>query len=136
MRLIGFNFKKISIEKLKNTFKDLKINTKINIEDVSIVEENFIKKDQSVVKVDFIYSVEYNPEIANIELKGQLILALPSDQSKELINGWKDKKMKEDYRIAIFNVIYKKSNVKSLELEEDMDLPLHIPFPTLKKQQK
>lgn len=136
MRLIGFNFRKVSIEKTSDSLKDLKINTKINIDNISVVQSDFMKQGQDVVKIDFAYGVNYEPKIANIELKGQILLASTPEQAEELIQGWKKKKMKEEHRIAIFNVIYKKSNVKALELEEDMALPLHIPFPTLKKQKQ
>ena len=38
--------------------------------------------------------------------------------------------------IALFNIILRKANVKALELEEQIGLPLHIPLPTLKKPKK
>ena len=44
--------------------------------------------------------------------------------------------MTEEFRILLFNIILRKANIKALELEEQMNLTLHIPLPTLKKQKK
>jgi hypothetical protein len=136
MRLLGFNFKKISIERLSESLKGLKIDSKINVETIESVKSDFLKGEEEIVKVNFNYIVEYTPNIAKIDLKGQILLALAKDKAQELIDGWKKKKIKEEYRLTIFNIILRKSNVKALELEEDMNLPLHIPFPTLKKQKE
>jgi len=136
MKLVGFSFKKISIERTSDNLKGLKINSKINIQEIQSVHSDFMQKGQDVIKIDFTYDIDYESKIAKIQLAGQVLLAAPKEQAEELVNGWKDKKIKEEYKIAIFNVILKKSNVKALELEEDMNLPFHVPFPTLKQQKK
>jgi tRNA A58 N-methylase Trm61 len=136
MRLVGFNFKKISIEKTSENLKGLKINTKINLKDISVAQKDFLKQGQDVVKIDFNYVIDYDPKIANIELNGQVLIAMTNEQSEEIVEGWKKKKLNENYRVAIFNIILRKSNVKALELEEDMNLPLHVPFPTLKPKKE
>ena len=136
MRLVGFSFKKINIERTSDSLKDLKIESKINIETIESLKSDFMQEGQDVIKVDFKYLIDYTPKIANIDLSGQVLLAMTTDQAKEIVDGWKKKKINEDYRIAIFNIILRKSNVKALELEEDMNLPLHIPFPSLKKQKE
>jgi hypothetical protein len=136
MRLVGFSFKKISIERLSENLKGLKIDSKINIETIENLKSDFLKGEEEIVKIEFNYIVDYAPNIAKIDLKGQILLSMAKDKAQEVIDGWKKKKLAEDYRISIFNLILRKSNIKALELEEDMNLPLHIPFPTLKKQKK
>ena len=59
-----------------------------------------------------------------------------SKKIKEILKQWKNKKISEDFKIPLFNLILRKSNVKTLELEEEMGLPLHIPLPHLKNQKK
>ena len=52
---------------------------------------------------------------------------------KGLQVGWnKDKKMPENFRMTLFNLILRKSSLKALQLEEEMNLPTHIQLPTLK----
>lgn len=136
VKIIGFNFRKIGIEKTSDTIKDLKINTKIDISEIKEAKSDFIKDNERVLRVKFSYIIEYDPKIANIELQGNIILTSSKDDAKKILDGWKDKKMSEAFRINLFNMILRKSNVKALELEEEMNLPFHIPFPSLKAAKK
>jgi hypothetical protein len=136
MKLVGFNFKKIHIEKTSDTIKSVKLNTKIDIANISSVESKFLKEEEDLIKIDFTYLINYDPEIAKIELGGSVLLAIEKTLSRGILEGWKEKKMSEDFRVMLFNLILRKANVKALELEEQMNLPLHIPMPSLKKQDK
>lgn len=136
IKIIKFNFNKINVEKTSDSMKDLKINTKIDISSIEEIKSEMLKGDEKLIKVNFLYGVEYNPKIANIVLEGNIILALNKEESKKVLASWKDKKMSESFRISIFNFILKKANVKALGLEEEMNLPYHIPFPTLKAKKE
>tara|TARA_Y100000034_G_C6644207_1_gene281724 strand:- start:102 stop:521 length:420 start_codon:yes stop_codon:yes gene_type:complete len=132
MKLIGFGFKKISITKKKQDLKDLKIETNIAIPDVRKIKDSLIKSDDDLLEFDFEYTVNYTPEIAEISLGGTLVLAVENTISKEILKNWKKKKLPDNVRVAIFNVVLKKSNIKALNLEEEMNLPYHLPLPQLK----
>ena len=136
MRLVSFGFRKINIEQLKDSFKEIKINSKINISKIEVIDSEALKKEETLLKVTFIYNINYNPEIAKIDFEGKILLIVNKEQAKEIEEKWKDKKMTEEFRIFLFNVILRKANIKALELEEEMNLPLHIPLPILKKQKK
>jgi len=135
MKFIGFNLTKINAEKLSDNFKTAKISTKINITSIDPVESNFFK-EEGLLRVKFTYSIEYSTNAAKVEISGDILLSTEKKQAKEITEGWKDKKISEDLRILIFNLILKKANVKALELEEQLNLPLHIPMPSLKKGKK
>ena len=136
MRLGAFNFTKINIEKLSGSFKDIKINSTINISKIEVLKTEALKGKEGAIEINFSYSVDYNPDVAKIELGGRVLLIVDKKEAKEIEEAWEKKKMSEEFRISLFNIILKKSNVKALELEEEVGLPLHIPLPTLKKQQK
>lgn len=136
MKLTGFNLRKINVEKFTDSLSKMKINTKIDISDISKIESEFFKGEEDLVKVKFLYTINYDPEIAKIELGGNILLAVENTLSRGILEGWKEKKMSEEFRIMIFNLILKKFNVKALELEEQLNLPLHIPMPSLKKGKK
>lgn len=136
MKLVGFNFTKISVEKTGDSYKNLKLNTKIDISKIDTVDSPFFNGEEDLIKVKFLYTIEYNPNIAKIELGGDILLGVEKTLSKGIIEAWKEKKISEEFRILIFNLILKKANVKALELEEQIGLPLHIPMPSLKKQKK
>ncbi len=136
MRLIGFNFKKISIERLNEKLKNLRIESKINIESIDTVETDFIRKEEKIIRIKFLYVIDYLPDIAKVELQGQVLFSVSEAKAKEIINEWKEKKLNENDRLLIFNIILKKSNIKALQLEDEMNLPPHIPLPSIKKQNK
>lgn len=135
MRLIGFNFKKINVEKLLDKIENLKIETNIDIEDIVFVDSNLLKTDEKIINIKFNYNIFYNPEIAKINLGGNLILSMEPKIIEEILKQWKDKKIATNLKITIFNIILRKSNVKALQLEEEMNLPFHINLPVIKEQE-
>ena len=135
MRPIGFNFEKINIEKLSDKAENIKINTKIDISDIKEIKSTLFKTKEGIVKVKFIYDINYDPGFAKVEFEGNVLFSLESKEAKDLVNQWKKKKISEDFRTDLFNFILRKSNLKALQLEDEMNLPLHIPMPSLKKQE-
>jgi len=139
MRIIGFNFTKISIEKLKEPSElkeQLKINTQIDVPELTEVKSHLLKTKEEIIGAKFTYGVNYNPGFAKIELEGRILVAVEPKVAKEIFKQWKKKKMPEDFRLLLFNVVLKKSSLKALYLEEELNLPLHMPMPSFKKEQK
>ncbi|VVB81996.1 Uncharacterised protein [uncultured archaeon] len=134
MRLVGFNFTKLSIERLKDSVDSIKFNTKIDISSIESLKSDFIKVKDEALKIDFVYSVLYEPGFAKLELAGTIILSVEPKIAREVLKGWKDKQMTEDFRIFMFNIILRKSSIKALEMEEELGLPTHIPIPSLTKE--
>ena len=115
---------------------DLKIDTNMNVSDIKKVESNLIKSNEDLLKIEFNYTVNYSPELAKIDLTGQVFIRADSKESKDILKQWKDKKLSEDIKMPLLNFILRKSNIKSLELEDEMNLPSHITLPQLKSQEK
>ncbi len=136
MRIAGFNFKKISVEKTGEKAEDLKINTKVDILNIEILKPEFVKTKDELLQINFEYTVNYEPNFAKIEIIGNVIVALDPKTAKEVVKHWQDKEMSDELRLNLFNIILRKSNIKALELEDEMNLPLHIPFPPLKIDHK
>lgn len=134
MKLIGFNFTKIGVEKSKERVDSVKFNTKIDILSIDSLKSDLFKTKEELLKIDFVYSVIYDPDFAKLELAGNIILSVEPKIAREVLNGWKDKKTSEDFRISMFNVILRRANIKALQLEEDVGLPPHIPLPSLNKE--
>ncbi len=132
MKLIGFNFKKISAEKIKNISG--KIDVKANIDVLNIKEVNsdiFNKSKENLLGVDFIYFINYELGFAKIELKGDLLLSVDSKETKEILKNWEDKKMPDNFKVDLFNIILMKTTVKTLQLEEEIGLPAHVSLPKI-----
>ncbi|MBR9701473.1 hypothetical protein GOV13_00960 [Candidatus Pacearchaeota archaeon] len=133
MKFIGFNFNKINVEKTSTNFEDLKIKTNIDVSEIKKVKSDFLKQKDELINIDFTYNIDYNPKIAKIKLSGNVILADKLKTIKEILKKWEDKKMEEDFKINLFNIILRKSNLKAMQLEDELNLPLHINLPFLKK---
>jgi hypothetical protein len=134
MRVVGFDFKKISVERFKDTVEELKFNTKVDISSIDTLKSDIFKTKEELLKVEFVYSVMYEPEFAKIELTGHIILAVEPRIAREVLRGWKDKQTSDEFRIFMFNIILRKSNIKALQLEDELGLPPHIPLPSLSKE--
>jgi|TARA_Y100000310_G_scaffold167546_3_gene167450 hypothetical protein len=133
MKIIGFNFNKISIERFTDKLEELKINTNVDIKNVKQLKQELFHTKEEVVEIIFGYDVDYSPDIAKVYLSGNIILLVDSKTASEFIKEWKNKKIPEKYKLTIFNVILKKSNLKSIQLEDEMNLPLHISLPSVKE---
>lgn len=132
MKLAGFNFIKVNVEKKSSNLKDLKIDTKIDIRDIKLVETSMFKTEEKFLAIQFEYFIDYKENVAKVDLLGDIILSLENDLAEKVLSQWKEsKKMPEEFKIKLFNLILRKSTVKALQLEEEMNLPLHVPLPRL-----
>ncbi|MDO8623547.1 MAG: hypothetical protein Q7R52_04845 [archaeon] len=129
MKFLGFNFTKINSERLNEFVKDLKIETNVDISSVEKTESDFFKSDEELLVVKFKYSLNYTPELAKIYLEGNVLIAEDQKITKEILKGWKDKDLPENFKMNVLNFVLRKVNFKALQLEEELNLPYHIPFP-------
>lgn len=134
MKIIGFNFTKVSIEKKEKQEGKLEVKQNINIED--IIKDKINISDEEVLKVSFGFNVDYSPNFANLELKGVILLIPGKEDSKKILKEWKDKKMEGNFKIQLFNFIIHKCNLKALTLEDELGLPLHVPMPRLNPEKE
>jgi hypothetical protein len=136
MKLIGFNFNKISIEKISEKPTEFKVNTNINILNLSEINSEFFKSKEDLLGIQFVYNIDYSPKFAKLSFEGNILLSLDSKKLKEILKEWKSKKLPDDFRNIIFNIVLRKCNVKALQLEDEINLPLHIPMPILKSKEE
>ncbi|MCX6750849.1 MAG: hypothetical protein NTZ83_05305 [Candidatus Pacearchaeota archaeon] len=136
MKLIGFNLTKMNLEKKSDNLKDLKVTTGIDISDLKEVKSDFFSSSEGLIAVKFEYTINYEKNIALLKFYGSLIVSVESKQAKEALNQWKDKKLPEGFRLAVFNLILRKASLKALQFEEELNLPPHIPLPSFRPQEK
>lgn len=130
MKIIGFSLHKLLIERKNQLKGKLSIKTKIDIEDIK-TEEVPLSKNPAL-KFDFAYFINYEPNVAKIEIKGSVIALDDKDEGKDIIKEWKNKKFVSQLKVPLFNFILSKCNIRALEMEDEVGLPLHIPFPKLR----
>lgn len=133
MKVVGFSFTKMSIEKESDKFENLKINTKIDITNVTQVKSDVFQSKENLIEIKFSYLINYDPKIAQISFAGNMLVLVDAKTAKNFQKEWKNKKFPEEHKILLFNVILKKSNLKALQLEDELNLPLHISLPSVKE---
>jgi hypothetical protein len=136
MQVIGFNFKKISSERKKEKIED-KLEVKSNIEIENIDKEKVdLLKEEDILRFNFSFKIDYHPDFASLEFKGFALIILDPEQSKRILKSWKEKKVPDEIRIPLFNLILTKCNLRALQLEEELGLPTHVPLPRIAAQQQ
>ncbi|MAG07272.1 hypothetical protein CMI46_00455 [Candidatus Pacearchaeota archaeon] len=136
MKVVGFNFRKISVEKDSEVKPGVKVNTNIEIKEVNN-QKSDIFGDKDVFNFEYEFTIKYEPKYAKIVFGGG-ILALIEDEKleKEVKESWKKKILPDELKIPLMNIIFSRCNVKALQLEEDTNLPPHLPSPKFAKQSK
>ncbi len=66
MRLIGFNFNRIGIERFKDKSESIKFNTKIDLLSIDTLKSDFLKTKEEIIEIDFGYSILYEPDYAKV----------------------------------------------------------------------
>jgi len=144
MRVVGFSFTKISGERTPEPRPNLSMST--DIEFINFEKENVeILRESEAINVSFKFSISYfdKPEkekkepkdkYGEIVLAGNIILAAEKEEVKEIMKGWKKKEVDPKYKVPLFNLIIVKCLPKSLQVEEELNLPLHVPVPQLRAQ--
>lgn len=141
MVVVGFNLKKILIERKSIVRGQIKINTKMNITNVK-KEDIKLTAGKDVINFNFEFMISYinvedntNP-IADIIFEGNVLYLTDPKDTKKILDDWKKNKIEEDTKLKVLNTILAKCNIKALVLEEDMGLPSHLPLPRLSGKEK
>ncbi len=137
MPFIGFNFDKISAERISDEVKrDINVKHSLNIKDLKEEEINLEKK-QEVLRFTFEFLLNYEPNIGLIKIEGHLLFLENPKKIKEMVQEWKKtKKISPEIMRNLFNTILTKSNIKALQLSQDINLPPHLPLPRLEQQKR
>jgi hypothetical protein len=133
IKLLGFNFTKINVERFLEIKAPVTLKSDINIKNITAPENKIIKQD--IIQTDFVFTLVFE-NMGNILMEGSFMLGLDEGESKEILKQWKAKTLDEQKKLLILNIIMQKCSLKALQLEEEMGLPYHIQIPKLTTQPK
>ena len=136
MKLAGFRLNKITAERTGDSLEGVKVNTNIDIVEIKEIKSGAFKGKEQVLEIKFTYTLSYAPEFAKIELGGLLMVGIDFKESRDVVKEWKQKQMPDDFKVNLLNLIIRKSSVRALELEDDLGVPYHMQFPSLRKPQE
>ena len=139
MKVIGFNIEEI-IGKKSAELKRYNINTDVTFNSVDKTKLDVLKEEETI-RVGFKFLVSYkdaedksNEKSNEISILGSLLLMVDKELSKEFLKSWKNKEIPKDKIITLYNFVLRKCSVRALQLEEDLNLQPHIPFPQVRPQ--
>lgn len=131
MKIIGFNYSKVSAERAMKWEPSKKINANIQFTEVQ-KDENEALKNVNVIRVSFSFDVTYEPKNASISLHGVVFVSLESEKAKEIMKQWTKKKdLSEEMRNLLVKFLWKKCNLKAFQLEEELNIPTHLQLPQI-----
>ena len=137
MTVLGLKFNKLSVETLNPAKGKISVNHNISVTDVDKSDLFLGTAKQTVLKVDFKFTADYEPKIAKILIEGSLTYFDKVDKIKEIVAQWKkDKKMPDEALNSILNTIVTKSNIEALFLAREVNLPPPINLPKVKVEQQ
>jgi hypothetical protein len=136
MQIIGFNLTELHAERGESILAPYNVNTNIDFLELTKQPADLLK-DSEALKAEFVFIVSYtkneekkkNTSLAEVRIKGNVIIAVSKEEAKELEKNWKKKNLIDTTKIQLFNFILRRSTPKAIQLEEDTGIPLHIPMP-------
>ena len=142
MKVIGFNMTKIAAQR-DPFFKQVStINTNIEFTEIEKAKVDLNIEIESL-RLLYKFTIAYNEgeekqaqKKAEIFFEGEIIIAVDKEESNEIMKAWKKKEVSPNFKAPLFNIILRKCTPKALALEEEINLPTHIPMPQIEVQKK
>lgn len=135
MRVVRFNYNKLLAEKLGKLNK-INIDTDIQFTNLE-KEKNQISEEEELANVSFIYKINYknaekkDEKLGEIKIEGDIVILASKEESKEMWKTWKKKDFPMEMRIFFSNQIIKKCLPNVVKMQEQVNLPYHLPLPLL-----
>lgn len=130
MGIIGFNFSKINVEKIKPVSGKVNISNNVALRDVESMKLPDAVNNQSGLRFLFNFVSKYEPGVGHIELQGEVLYFEKNDKTKAILDGWKkNKKIEGKVMESVMNTILAKCNIQALILSRDINLPPPVQLP-------
>ncbi len=99
----------------------IQINTNLNLVGVE-------KKGEDMLEVPFVLTINYNPSVAQLSLKGKAHVAGDKDELDKVYKGYEEKKPPPSVIVqSISNVVF----VESVVISRALNVPPPIPLPQI-----
>lgn len=130
MPITGFGLTKLHAEKIGKVSNDMKITPNISIKgiDKHEIQDN---SGKPTLKITFLFSIEYGPDIANIQIEGNVLYSDTQEIIDRVIQSKVEGKVDETILNQALGVIQVNSHIKALELTREIGVPPHMGIPIL-----
>ncbi len=135
MKVLGFNFIKMHVERQQALAQRLSKNLNIDFTEITKENVDFVKA-AAIYNIGFKYSVEYldasakkETKMGEVLLEGVLTISLEKEEDKDFSKTYKKKEMNNSLKEALFNFLLKKCTPRAVDIEDQINLPVHLPIP-------
>ncbi len=133
MTVIGFNFNKISASREKAPKGKISVNRTCKPTSVSEVT---IGGGQKALRYEFIFSVEYKPEVASMEFTGHLVELVKEEEHKKILDSWEENEQLPPASLErVMNELLDRCHVEALIMSKELSIPAPIKLPSVKVKQ-
>ncbi|MBI2133678.1 hypothetical protein HYU11_03275 [Candidatus Woesearchaeota archaeon] len=134
--IIGFNFKKINIEKKNSVTGKVDINNNVAITDVKENDFSMGKQKQKGLSFIFEFTSKYEPDVGNLLFEGEVLYLGEPKDNDNLLKGWKkNKSLPKEIMAEIIDTVLSRCNIEALILSRDINLPPPVPLPKVKREE-
>jgi hypothetical protein len=132
--IVGFHFTKLHIEQHSPLKGKVSVNNNIDIS--QLTEHDYsLKNKQKTLNFHFVFTVDYQTNIGQIALEGDVTYLADEQRVKQILQQWKSKKkIPPEESTLILNAALTRCNIKALELSQELNLPPHLPLPKVNFQ--
>ncbi len=134
--IIGFNFKKINIEKKNSITGKVDINNNVLVKDVKENDFSMGKQKQKGLSFIFEFTSKYEPDIGSLLFEGEVLYLGEAKQNEELLKEWKKSKtIPKELMAEVIDTVLTRCNIEALILSRDINLPPPVPLPKVKREE-
>jgi hypothetical protein len=133
MVVAGIAVKKIEMEKLGPAKGKVNISNNALITDITRADLAAGNIKRPAIRVEFEYTSTYEPKVAVITFKGNVLWLDAADSITKVLDEWKkDKKLPKEISAAVINAIFSRCCTTALLLSREMNLPPPVQLPRVK----
>jgi len=147
MQVVGFNLIKVKAERFPAPREKIVINTNIEFLNVEKQKSEIVETDLAALSFKFTISYDTSEKPGEqkaeksekagkrhgeISFEGEIMISVKEDELKSFLKSWKKKEIPKEYTILLYNFILRKCSIRALQLEEEIGLPSHLPFPQVR----
>jgi hypothetical protein len=125
IKVIGAKILEIEAKKDPDFSGKIELNTNIQI--LSLEK---LKESKDTLKIIYTFEINYG-DLGKIKLKGNIFITSDIKTINNLIKNKENKEYNTPEYINITNFIIQKASIKAFELEDELNLPIHIKLPTI-----
>ena len=104
----------------------------MNINNVVEQKSAVAGEDAQVTKIDFEFSIEYDPNVGSMKLAGSLAYLAKKAEAENIVKMWTDSKsLPEGVTRIVMKHIMEKSMIQAIIMSRDVLLPSPVPLPKL-----